>query len=194
MKYVSLESVLQNPKPWMEKILAWAMFIYPTDTIYWIWWIINLDMISRINSFKNRPNSKSFSIIAPSYDRVDTHCQCEKPFATIWSKMKEQYAPNRGMTLITPIRKENSNYFSWLSQTQTIWIRILDHPFQAIVEILWEPIITTSANISGEKSISSFEDLSQDQRNSIDFFIWQWVIDWEWSIIIDTQTWSIVRQ
>ena len=59
-----------------------------------------------------------------------------------------------------------------INADNTIAIRIVNHKFcQKLIQQFGKPIISTSANISGEKNPVSFEDISETIKNKVDFIV-----------------------
>ena len=50
---------------------------------------------------------------------------------------------------------------------KTLGVRIPDHLFSKLVEELNIPVVTTSANISGEKYMTSIDDIDERIKNAL---------------------------
>lgn len=190
VKIVPLEEFMQQYDFFVEEAKKWKIFIYPTDTIYGIGGIINDITSDNIKKCKWNRKWKHFSIIAPSIDWIKIHFEVYD-FERYRDKKYEIAQQNqRGLTTILPLKAWNS--FPWTSFPEN-WVRFIDHPIQNFVSYLWEWFITTSANISWEKEISSIDDLRPVQKKYIDYFIDAWKIDWTPSMIIDYTSWEVLR-
>lgn len=55
----------------------------------------------------------------------------------------------------------------------TLGVRIPNSWFKALVKEIGIPIITTSANLSGKKYMTSLDDLDADVRKKTDFIIYE---------------------
>jgi len=74
-------------------------------------------------------------------------------------------------------------------------VRVINHPIQDFVNELWQPFITTSANISGDANlVTQPSDLTKEQVWLIDYFIYSEIKDTRWSVIIDRETGSVIRK
>ena len=192
---LKLDEFLKNIDFFVNEAKKWKIFIYPTDTIYWIWGVFP-DTLEKIYKIKQRPYSKKVSIIWP-YEGSNL-------VESLPIKISEEYKKQLN-DLLTDIRKRwrwwtviwkmeqqlykliNENLLSkQIYQDKTIWIRILNHPFQKFVNKLSLPFITTSANISGEEVIKQIKDLPNLIKSWVDWIIDWGVLDWKPSILIYT--------
>jgi L-threonylcarbamoyladenylate synthase len=150
----------------LEKISEGAVFIYPTDTIYGIGCNAkNKKSIERIRQLKGR-STAPFSIIVPSKEWIQENCKVNKK---VKSWVDELPGP---LTLIMNM-KEDSIADNIAPEIDTIGIRLPDHWFTQIVEKLGFPIITTSANKTGQPFMTSIEDLDQEIQNGVEFMIYE---------------------
>ena len=79
--------------------------------------------------------------------------------------IKETTSP---LTIIYP--KAKNLPIEMLSNDGTIGIRIPNHPYcQEILKELNRPLVSSSANISGEKSPTCFEDISTLIKENVNF-------------------------
>ena len=137
------------------------IFIYPTDTIYGIGSNAeNIKNAERIRKIKGRDN-KPFSIIAPSMQYILKNCEVNK-------NTLKKYLPGP-YTLI--LKKKDKNFLKHISDTEYIGIRIPKHPFTKILQKTKKPIITTSANLSGEKPANKITEINKKIINKVDFII-----------------------
>lgn len=189
-----------------------AIFVYPTDTIYGVWGIVTWAVVDKINELKQRLPGKHYSIIAPSFERIMEYFDVHDTIKQEWIDLYEQHWP---LTLLLPLKSEkqadappvkgvvsgkadmggleNINQ-TLLSPTDLIWVRYLpDHPIQQFVIELWEPLITTSANISGQPSVTHPDQLHDAQIKLIDYVILDNVLDGTWSTVINYSTWEKIR-
>ncbi len=186
---LTLEKLLEDSDIYCKKALAWELFIYPTDTVYGIGWIVNQTVIEAIASYKKRPLYKNYSIIAPSYNWINNNCTLNIPAEELWEKYSKK-VDGKWITLLLP-RSDKSNFdFSMLTDNDLVWVRIINSPFQQFVTNLWKPFITTSCNISWEKTIVSINHIEKG-------FQWVrinwWVLPWDWSTIYNSVTWEKIR-
>src|SRR3989344_1548803 len=127
------ETMKMNQQELTKKILQGKIFIYPTDTIYGIGCnALNKEAVEKIREIKQR-DKKPFSIIAPSFDWIKEKCiiDCEL----------ENYLPGK-YTII--LKKKDKNFLLWVSDTDSLGIRIPNHEFCDKIRQANVPFITTS--------------------------------------------------
>lgn len=152
MKTISLEEFLQQQDFYISEANAGKIFVYPTDTTYGIGWIYTPENVEKIFAIKNRDEKKMFSIIAPSFERIEKYY----PQADI-AKMKEQLNEYHGVTYIFDYTKPG--------------VRIIKHPMQNFVEALRQPFITTSCNISGEPVVIDVNNIPEEITSKVEYII-----------------------
>lgn len=152
MKIVKLDDFLDNKDFYINEAKAGKIFIYPTDTIYGIGWIYTPENVEKIFLIKNRDEKKMFSIIAPSFERIQENF----PQANI-EKMKEYLNTYHGVTYIFDYTQPG--------------VRIIKHPIQQFVETLGKPFITTSCNISGEPVVIDIKNIPEDIASKVEYII-----------------------
>lgn len=205
---ISFSELISDHTPYLSLAREWGVFVYPTDTIYGVWWIVNKDVVTKIDAIKHRLPGKYYSSIIPSFERVERYCDVWDDFESTRNNLKSQYCvcsdwSMRGLTVLVPVRDADNNSmneweedridFTLLSPSWKIWVRYIDHPFQEFVTALWVPFITTSINISGQPSITSLDFLQDDQCKLIDIALDAWILAWEWSVVVDLESTKIVR-
>lgn len=187
METIDLNIFLSDINYYLKQAYSWKIFVYPTDTVYGIWSIIKSKCIDKIYDIKWREKTKSLSIVAPNVAWI-------KKFFVVPDNLEEiiedYFYDYHGITLL--LRKKDIESFMWISLNEKVWIRILKHPFQRFVEKLWEPFITTSANISWDGAISDLEFLDPQIAQSVDYIIDWWELYGKPSVIIDLEDWNVV--
>lgn len=150
----------------MEKLLetlkSGGIILYPTDTI----WGIGCDAtddeaVMRIFELKNRDQNKPLIILVESEKRLQD--LVEVP-AVAWDIMDLSEKP---ITIVYDAPKGISK--NLLAEDGSIGIRLVKDEFcKRLISKLNKPIVSTSANFSGEKSPKSFADISQKLINEVD--------------------------
>ncbi len=185
MKKINLEQFISNQEKYIQEAVQWKIFVYPTNTIYWIWWMVSPDVIQKIHKAKQRLEWKHYSIIAPHFDRIKDHCLVSDSIQQERKDLRELHGP---VTLLLK-KKEHFDTQRLLSSNDLIGVRHLwDHPMQSFVEALGHPFITTSANISGKTQITSPDHINQSQFSAIDYCIDHWELVSDASTIINYTT------
>ena len=151
----------------MEKIIetlkAGGTILYPTDTIWGIGCdATNIEAINKIFEIKKREKNKSMIILVESAKRLEDLVEVPE---MAWEIMDLSEKP---VTLIYDNPKGLSKEI--LAEDGSIGIRLVDDLFlKKIITKLNKPLVSTSANFSGEKSPMKFSDISQEIVEAVDF-------------------------
>jgi L-threonylcarbamoyladenylate synthase len=144
-----------------------CIFIHPTDTIYGIGCdATNKELVEKIRIAKKRPNDP-FSVIAPSREWIIENAVMNKKTEEWLNKLPGPY------TLIIKLKNKNAVAENVNPGMDTLGIRIPDHWFSEAVEKMNVPVITTSANPSGEEFMIEIEDLHKDLKNICDYAFYE---------------------
>lgn len=180
MKKITIDYFTNNIKEYLTNAENWDIFLYPTDTVYWIWAIPSIKSVEKIYEIKQRDLSKPVSIIAPSIDWIEENFITPENFNKIFINSLEKY---HWTTFL--LERKNPSFLRYVSNNNKIWIRILRHSFQQFIYELWQPFITTSANLSWEPSADKINLISEKVKNKVNIIIDWWKLHWIPSVIID---------
>jgi len=143
-----------------------AVFIHPTDTIYGLGCdAMNADAVKKIRDAKQR-SQNPFSVIAPSKQWISENCEVS-PEAKKWI---DEQLPGP-YTLILRLKNPDCIAHNVNFGKDTLGVRIPAHWISDLVGRLGFPCVTTSANKSGERFMTSQEDLDAEVAAHVDFFI-----------------------
>jgi len=125
-----------------------GIIAYPTDTTYGIGCsIFNKKGIERIYLLKQRERKKPFSFICSSLSEVSRYAQVGNGAF----KILKRYLPGP-YTFVLEATREVPDLL--LTRQKTVGIRIPDNRIcLEIVQMLGNPVITTSANLTGEEPV-----------------------------------------
>ncbi|MCX6711235.1 MAG: L-threonylcarbamoyladenylate synthase [Candidatus Woesearchaeota archaeon] len=167
MEVVSKEEFLISKEKFIDMVKDGAIFIHPTDTIYGIGCIATKGKtVRRVRDVKKR-DIMPFSIIISNIDWIYSNC-IVPPFAEEWiKKLPGPY------TLIFKLKNREAIANEVNNSWETIGVRIPKHWFSDFVRELGSPVITTSANISGEEFMTSMENLNPEIKAKMDFIIYE---------------------
>lgn len=153
-------------KSTLDSLRSEGVILYPTDTV----WGLGCDAtkeeaVQKIYQLKNREESKSLVILVSSLEMLQDYITSipqkaleiinkqEKPTTIIYSQPK-------GLAKNT------------VASDDTIAIRIPQHDFcKALIEEFGKPIVSTSANISGEPTPKSFSEISNPILEGVDYIV-----------------------
>ncbi|WP_272149342.1 L-threonylcarbamoyladenylate synthase [Tenacibaculum aiptasiae] len=142
------------------------IILYPTDTVWGIGCdATDTESVKRIFEIKNREESKSLIILVDSIEMLQQYID-EIPDDAL-KILKENKKPT---TIIYNNPKGLAK--NTIASDNTVAIRIPDDEFckQLIIKF-GKPIVSTSANISGEPTAKSFSEISNAILNSVDYVV-----------------------
>lgn len=147
--------VLQNGK----------IILCPTDTIYGISCdATNETAVEKVFEIKNRPKEKSLILLVSDIEMLKQYVEINAPIERLIASFE---VPT------TVIYNHPKNIASnAVNENNTIAIRIPNHEFcKKLLKEFGKPIISTSANISGEKTPLIFADISSDITEKVDYIV-----------------------
>ncbi len=180
MEIYNIDYFEKNKIFFEEQALNQKLFIYPTDTIYWIGAIITANTVEKIYKIKQRNLIKPLSIIAPNIKWIQQHFNVPADFPKILDKLLNKY---HWITLVLP--KKDKDFLPELGDIDKLGIRIIKTNLQNFVDKLWQPFISTSVNISWKSSIKSIDELDETIARQIDIFIDGGILNNPPSVLID---------
>ena len=153
----------------MEKALEilknGGTILYPTDTIWGIGCdATNVEAIHKIFDIKNREKNKSMIILVESERRLQDLVDVPE---MAWQIIDLSEKP------VTIVYENPKNLpKELLAEDGSIGIRLVKDDFcKKLIGKLNKPLVSTSANFSGEKSPLKFSDISQELVNAVDYAV-----------------------
>lgn len=148
----------------LEILQQGKILLYPTDTVWGLGCdATNADAVKRIYEIKKRPDSKSMIILVSNFLMLQQYVT-EVPFKAV-ELMEETAAP---LTVIYP--KARNLASNLIPNDGSIGIRIPNDEFcRELISAFGKPIVSTSANISGMKSSSLWEQVNDYIKESVDY-------------------------
>lgn len=138
-------------------------FLYPTDTTFGLGCSANnVKAVQKIFKIKNRPDSKSLIILVDSNQRLQQIVDVPE---LAWDIIDFSEKP------VTIIYDNPRNLPEELiSEDNTIAIRLTKDLFcKKIISKLNAPLVSTSANISGEPTPNLYSEISQKIKDEVDY-------------------------
>lgn len=150
----------------LEVVLAGGLILYPTDTVWGVGCdATNADAVSRIYALKRRTDKLSMIVLVDSVDSVARYVRNVPEVA--WELFDSADKP---LTLILPDGVGVAP--NLLPDERTIAIRIPKSEFcEALLRRLRRPLVSTSANISGEATPSGFSQISAEIIDGVDMVV-----------------------
>jgi L-threonylcarbamoyladenylate synthase len=151
-----------NLKPAIELLKKGGVLIYPTETSYGIGCdATNPEAVAKVFAIKNRPNGKGVTLLLPSNDPFG------ETFAKWQPRLKEIAAAHwpGALNIVVEVR-EASAITTQCMTGSTVAVRRSSHPVaQALVDQLGIPLVSTSANISGEPELYDAQEIIKTFQN-----------------------------
>lgn len=148
-----------------------GILLYPTDTVWGIGCdASNEEAVAKVFAVKKRQDSKSLILLADSLDMV---CRYVREIPEIAVSLVE--VNDKPMTIIYPDAVVAPGYGlarNCVAEDGSVGIRIPMSDFcRQLVARFGKPVVSTSANISGDPAPKSFEDISQEVIDASDYII-----------------------
>ncbi|WP_347174669.1 L-threonylcarbamoyladenylate synthase [Polaribacter uvawellassae] len=140
--------------------------LYPTDTVWGIGCdATNSKAVSKIYKIKQRAESKSLIILVDSFTMLSEYVE------NITEKaIEELEKATKPTTIIYNNPKGLAK--NCIASDNTIAIRIVQNDFcKTLINAFGKPIVSTSANISGEPTPKSFSEISVTILDSVDYMV-----------------------
>lgn len=131
-----------------------GVLVYPTDTVYGVGCVVSSTRgISRIGELKQRPKETPYSIAVSEMMMAKEYGVLDEETRT----RIEEKAPGPYTFIVD---KKDAVPEDVTAGKPTVGIRIPDHPpLLALIAAIGEPVITTSANRSGDPAPRSLADI-----------------------------------
>ncbi|MBS1549138.1 MAG: threonylcarbamoyl-AMP synthase [Bacteroidetes bacterium] len=149
----------------IEVLKSGGTLLYPTDTIWGIGCdATNIEAIQKVFDIKKRDLQKSVIILVENEKRLQDLVDVP---AMAWEIIDLSEKP------VTIIYENPKNLpKELLAEDGSIGIRLIKDDFcKKIISKLNRPLVSTSANLSGEKSPMKFNDISQEIIEAVDFVV-----------------------
>ncbi len=171
-KYIKIERISDiSDDKWTllsQEIKKGSLIIYPTDTVYGLGAVItNEQSINNVYLAKSRSFSSPLIALLSSVDKVEEVAYVSDK--NLLKKLAKAFWPG-ALTVILK-RKEHIPSIM-VSGGDTIGVRIpnLDLAIK-IIDLAGGILATTSANISGEATPKSYDELSETIKSKVDILI-----------------------
>ena len=150
----------------LEVLKAGGVILYPTDTIWGLGCdATNAGAVEKLLQIKNRPAEKSLIVLLD----VDSKLQSYVNEIPDVAYDLIEYAENP-LTLIFSGAKNLAQ--NVINMDGSVGIRIVKHDFcTPLIPRFSKPIVTTSANISGQPSPKYFDEIDQTLVDLVDYVV-----------------------
>lgn len=162
----------------VEVLRQGGVVLYPTDTVWGIGCdATNPEAVAKVYQIKKREDSKSLVLLAADMDMI---CRYVKEVPEMAIQLVE--VNDKPMTIIYPgaVSGEKGNMqacrhclaFNAVAEDGTVGIRVPMMEFcRQLVARLGRPIVSTSANISGESTPKNYAEISEEIKSAVDHIV-----------------------
>lgn len=150
----------------IEVLRSGGLILYPTDTVWGIGCdATNAAAVDKIYALKQSVNKKSMIVLVCDIDSVGRYVNGAPSVA--WDLLETATSP------LTLILSGAANVADNLVPDEgTLGIRVPDHEFcRQLLRRFGRPLVSTSANISGEPAPTDFDGISKEIREGVDLVI-----------------------
>ena len=150
----------------VETLKTGGIILYPTDTIWGIGCdATNEEAVGRIYEIKQREDSKSMLVLMENPALLERYVDEVPEIA--WDLVEISTRP---LTVIYPKAKNLAK--NLIATDGSIGIRFTKEKFTSqLLQRFRRPIVSTSANISGQKSPAFYNEISEEIKQQVDFIV-----------------------
>lgn len=160
------EILIEEVKKAVEVLRNGGVILYPTDTVWGIGCdATNSESVAKIYAIKHREDSKSMLVLCDSMARVSMYVNEIPDIAYDLTELSE-----KPMTIIYPDAKNLAS--NLIASDGSIGIRVTSEKFSKyLCGAFGKPIVSTSANISGEPAAACFSEISDKIKDNVDHIV-----------------------
>lgn len=150
----------------LETLRSGGLILYPTDTIWGIGCdATNEEAVQRVFDLKGRQKEKSMILLLHNDNQLASYVSEVPEVAYELIEVSD-----RPLTIIYSNGKNLAP--SVLAADGSVGIRVVDHPFcTPLLQRFRKPIVSTSANLSGEPAPKSFHDIDERIKSGVDYVV-----------------------
>lgn len=150
----------------VNKLNEGKIILYPTDTIWGIGCdATNGNAVKKIYALKKREEKKSLIILVANESMIRQYVA--NPSEKLLSRISATEKPTTAI-----FRNANNLPPQLVNEDGSIAMRIPKDEFCIqLVKQLQKPLVSTSANISGEKFPQNFDEVSDEIKKGVDFIV-----------------------
>lgn len=142
-----------------------GIILYPTDTIWGLGCdATNEQAVQKIYALKQRADSKAMLVLLDDVGKIASYCSMPD---IAYDLLEAIVSPT---TIIYPEARNLAP--SMICEEKTIGIRITNEEFsKELLRQFRKPVVSTSANISGEPSPRFFSEISEQIKGGVDYIV-----------------------
>jgi len=145
-----------------KKLLEGKLIAFPTDTVFGLACVMDVEAIKKVYEAKGRDFSKPLPMMCNSVEMINSVAYVSNSTKRIIDK----FMPGA----LTIVFKKKEDLDSYITQgLDTIGIRMPDDEWiLKLIDIIGKPIMVTSANISNTGSLLKWSDVYEEMNGKID--------------------------
>jgi len=149
----------------IKTLIDGGILAFPTDTVFGLACIMDKNAIAKVYAAKGRSFDKPLPMMCNSLEMIESVAYVSETA----KKLIRKFVPGA----ITLIFRKKDNVEDYITQGKdTIGIRVPDDAFILdLIKELNQPILVTSANISGNGSLLKWEDVYECMKDKIDAIV-----------------------
>ena len=161
-----MESIQQEVEEAVRTLRAGGLILYPTDTVWGIGCdAANAEAVARIYALKGSENKKAMLVLCASADMVVRYANRAPGIA-----FEVMELADKPLTLILPGASGLAK--NLIPEEGTLGVRIPDHEFcRRLLRAFGRPVVSTSANRSGEPAAATLADTARGIVEGVDFVV-----------------------
>ena len=150
----------------IEVLRSGGIILYPTDTVWGIGCdATNESAVKRIFEIKKRTDTKAMLVLVDNPAKLQGYVDEVPDIA--WDLIEMAEKP---LTIIYPQAKNLAS--NLIADDKTIGIRITKEVFSRnLCTQFRKPIVSTSANVSGEPTPANFNQISEEIKSTVDYVV-----------------------
>jgi len=167
----------------LDVLKSGGVILYPTDTIWGIGCdATNTEAVKRVYKIKKREDSKAMLVLMENPNRLNSYVDEVPDIALDLIDVTD-----KPMTIIYSGAKNLAK--NLINSDGSIGIRITEEEFtQQLIQRFRKPIVSTSANISGDAPAQNFSEINQDIIDAVDY-----VVEYRQNEVTKAQASSIIK-
>ncbi len=150
----------------LDVLFKGGIILYPSDTIWGLGCdATNAEAVNKIYRIKERSDSKSMLTLVGNENMLNSYVKSIPEIA--WELIDVSDKP---LTIIYPGAKNLAN--NLIAEDGSAGIRIVNEPFcEELIRKFRKPLVSTSANISGNKSPQIFDEIDMRIKKAADYVV-----------------------
>ncbi len=151
----------------VEVLQSGGVILYPTDTVWGLGCdATNADAVRRIYEIKRRADNKSMLVLTDSIAKVQVYTDEVPQVAFDLLEVSD----DKPLTVIYPKARYLAE--NLVAVDGSIGMRISNEVFsKTLCQRFRKPIVSTSANLSGEVAPQCFAEISEDIKQAVDYVV-----------------------